>query len=239
MNPLLHEIGSDARGLAAGAWRVLREKKLWLFVFACAVAAAGLAIFPRDVGIHHRLTDQRVESVRMFAQYTSKYGDYTTGTLIISIGLWIAGAVFGRRAWRTAALACLLAASCAGLLIAPARALTGRPRPNTDLPDAFTGPSLSKKYTSFPSGHAGTAFATATALAVAAPAVGGPALAGAALVGWSRMYTREHHLTDVIVGASIGVVFGMAFGAAARNRRNLQGLEGVASALRADEESGS
>ena len=68
-------------------------------------------------------------------------------------------------------------------------------------------------------------FGTATALAVAAPAVGIPALAGAALVGWSRMYVREHYLTDVIVGASIGTFFGLAFGMAARRRKNFQPLE--------------
>ena len=44
-------------------------------------------------------------------------------------------------------------------------------------------------------------------------------MAGAALVGWSRMYVREHYLTDVIVGASIGTFFGVVFGIVARRKR--------------------
>jgi membrane-associated phospholipid phosphatase len=225
MHPLIRESVAEARELVRGAFLVMREKRAWILAFVVAVAAVGLSTFPHDVNVHHWLTDQRVESIRMFAQYVSKWGDYTTGTFIIVAGLWIAGALFKRPAWRRAAIACLLAASCAGLLINPIRAVFGRPRPNTEVQDGFTGPNRSKKYHSFPSGHAGTSFGTATALAVAAPAIGVPALAGAALVGWSRMYVREHYLTDVLVGASIGTLFGVAFGIAARRRKNFQPLE--------------
>ena len=225
MHPLIRETGSEARALVVEAFRIVREKRVLVLASFLAVAAVAVSTFPRDVAVHHWLTDQRIESVRMFAQYVSKWGDYTTGTMILVVGLWVAGALFKRRTWRTAAVACLLAASFAGLLINPARAVGGRPRPNTEVQDGFTGPNLSKKYHSFPSGHSGTSFGTAAALAVAAPAVGIPALAGAALVGWSRMYVREHYLTDVVVGASIGTFFGLAFGFAARRRRFFQPLE--------------
>ena len=83
-------------------------------------------------------------------------------------------------------------------------------------------------YHSFPSGQLGTSFGTATALAVMVPAIGIPALAGAAVIGWSRMYVREHYLTDVIVGASLGVFFGWAFGITARRRRSFQPAENQA-----------
>jgi undecaprenyl-diphosphatase len=91
--------------------------------------------------------------------------------------------------------------------------------------DGFTGLNRSKKYNSFPSGHAATSMGTATALAVTVPEIGIPALAGAAVVCWSRMYVREHYLTDVIVGASVGTFFGLAFGMAARRRQIFQPLE--------------
>lgn len=225
MHPLVREMGIEARELTVSAFRLIWEKRGLVLLSTLAVAAVGVSTFPHDVRVHHWLTDQRVESVRMFAQYVSKWGDYTTGTFILVAGLWVAGAVFKRRTWRTASIACLLAASFAGLLINPGRSVFGRPRPNTEVQDGFTGLNLSRKYHSFPSGHSGTSFGTATALAVAVPAVGIPALAGAALVGWSRMYVREHYLTDVIVGASIGTFFGWAFGMAARRRKSFQGLE--------------
>lgn len=225
MHPLVREFGIEVRELTVSAFRFIWEKRGLVVVFALAVSAVGVSTFPYDVRVYHWLTDQRVESIRMFAQYASKWGDYTTGTFIVVAGLWVAGVVFKRRMWRTAAMACLLAASLAGLLINPGRSLFGRPRPNTEVQDGFTGLNLSRKYHSFPSGHSGTSFGTATALAVAAPAIGIPALVGATLVGWSRMYVREHYLTDVIVGASIGTFFGVAFGIAARRRRKFQGLE--------------
>jgi membrane-associated phospholipid phosphatase len=89
-----------------------------------------------------------------------------------------------------------------------------------EVKDGFTGPKFTKEFHSFPSAHSTTSFGTATALAVAAPAIGIPALAGAAAVGWSRMYVREHYLTDVVVGAGFGAFFGLAFGLAARITRS-------------------
>jgi undecaprenyl-diphosphatase len=59
---------------------------------------------------------------------------------------------------------------------------------------------------SFPSGHAASAFTAATALA------GGPltpALYGlAAMVAASRVYVRMHHASDVIAGAAVGLAMG-------------------------------
>ncbi|NJK92377.1 MAG: phosphatase PAP2 family protein [Blastochloris sp.] len=72
------------------------------------------------------------------------------------------------------------------------------------------------KYHGFPSGHAATAFGTATALAVYYPPVGIPVLAGAGLVGWSRMKLDRHFPNDIVVGGLIGIVYGLLLGSAAR-----------------------
>ena len=60
---------------------------------------------------------------------------------------------------------------------------------------------------SFPSGHAASAFTVATVLA------GGPAtplLFGlAAMVAASRVYVRMHHASDIIAGAALGVAMGV------------------------------
>ena len=219
MHPYLREIGMDGLDLTVSAFRLIREKRSLFLVFALALAAVALSTFPRDVNVYHWLTDQRSEPVRWVARRVSKWGDYPTGTLILGVGLWVAGFVFKRRTWRTNGLACLLAATIAGIAINPVRALAGRPRPSMEVKDEFTGLKFTKEYHSFPSAHSTTSFGTATALAVAAPAIGIPALAAAAAVGWSRMYVREHYLTDVIVGAGFGAFFGLAFGLAAQRRR--------------------
>ncbi len=62
---------------------------------------------------------------------------------------------------------------------------------------------------SFPSGHSATAFATATVLqSELGWKVGVPAYGAAAWVAASRMQAKRHYLSDVIAGATIGIMAG-------------------------------
>ena len=79
-----------------------------------------------------------------------------------------------------------------------------RPRPYVTYPDLRT-PRGPAPMDSFPSGHAATAFAGATAIALEQPAWAVPAYGWAALVGYSRMYTGVHYPSDVLAGAAVGV----------------------------------
>ena len=147
------------------------------------------------------------------------WGNYRTGSLIICAAILIAGIVCRRKTWQTAAIACLLSVTFAGLEADIPKSLLGRARPNSGLQDRFYGPSVEYKYQSFPSGHATTSSATAVALAVALPPVGVPALVGAAGVMWSRVRLGVHYPTDVWVGGWIGALNGLVFGLAARRLR--------------------
>jgi undecaprenyl-diphosphatase len=62
--------------------------------------------------------------------------------------------------------------------------------------------------TSFPSGHAGSAFAFASAVAKSWPPVAGPIQAMATLVAYSRVHTGVHYPGDVIVGSTVGSIVG-------------------------------
>jgi len=85
-----------------------------------------------------------------------------------------------------------------------------RIRPLLDEP-ARTGPlpwGLRRPVTSaFPSGHATAGFTTAVFLSRADP--GPPWYLIAGLVGFSRVYVRLHHTSDVVAGAALGVAFGL------------------------------
>ncbi|MEU4293568.1 phosphatase PAP2 family protein [Kribbella sp. NPDC026596] len=61
---------------------------------------------------------------------------------------------------------------------------------------------------SFPSGHSASAAAFAVAVGDVIPALG-PALRGAAsVVAFSRVYTGVHYPSDVLVGVTVGALFG-------------------------------
>jgi undecaprenyl-diphosphatase len=64
--------------------------------------------------------------------------------------------------------------------------------------------------TSFPSGHAATAAAAACALLIVAPTFA-PAWIGMAFVmAASRVYVGAHYPSDVLAGAGLGVLVGLA-----------------------------
>jgi membrane-associated phospholipid phosphatase len=121
--------------------------------------------------------------------------------------LWIASAgilaAAGGQSGRRAAVNSLasIAAASAGvnLVLKP---LSRRRRPDRRRHRVPTGRRVRMPTsTSFPSGHAASAFAFATGVATAAPRAALPLSAAAALVSYSRVHTGVHYPSDVIVGA--------------------------------------
>jgi membrane-associated phospholipid phosphatase len=108
----------------------------------------------------------------------------------------------------TATLSFFLASGSNAVL----KPLVDRTRP----PDAIgldavgSGPASA----SFPSGHAMSAFAVASAIAVLSPRLRWPVLAVAALIAFSRVYLGMHFWLDVLAGAALGTIVGasMAIG---------------------------
>ena len=64
--------------------------------------------------------------------------------------------------------------------------------------------------TSFPSGHAASAFAFASAVGDELPMLSPPLHALAAAVAYSRVHTGVHYPADVLVGSLLGLVVGNA-----------------------------
>ena len=63
---------------------------------------------------------------------------------------------------------------------------------------------------SFPAGHAATAFAGATLLSYLAPRLTPFFMLLAAAIGFSRVYAGVHYPSDVLGGAAIGLLVGAA-----------------------------
>jgi membrane-associated phospholipid phosphatase len=109
------------------------------------------------------------------------------------------------------------AVAVSGILVDLLKVIVGRPRPKLLFSAGayeFSWIGLSADHWSFPSGHAATAAALATALWCLWPQ---PVLfyaIGAALVAASRIVMGAHYLSDVVMGAFIGVLVTRALAAA-------------------------
>jgi undecaprenyl-diphosphatase len=98
-----------------------------------------------------------------------------------------------------------LAADGAGFLV---KDVVSRPRPFVAHPEIH--PLYVVHSSSFPAGHAATAFAGAAVLAYVARPAAPVLFSAAALIGFSRVYVGDHYPTDVLAGAALGVVVGLA-----------------------------
>lgn len=207
---------NEIKNLLAQAWHLAARRKYAILIFVLCVAALTVAIFPHDASWLSSLISTENSSAEDAARFLSLWGDFQTGTLMVVVLLLLGGKFLKKIHWQRVAIACLLAAILAGLTTNVISFATGRPRPYMNIKDGFYG--FEKDYThhSFPSGHSTTAFATATTLSVAYPPIAIPALAAAGAVAWSRLSLNRHYPTDILVGSSIGILFGILLGTAAR-----------------------
>lgn len=225
----------EAAAMLAGAGRAIRARALPFAALAAAGLLAAMALLPFDARLLHLLTDNDTRAMRDIARAISFWGDFLTGSLLLAAGLWLIGGIARalRRSgggggapaarpspWRAAALATLLASAAAGIAANCLRLTLGRPRPRAELPDGLYGPRIDHRYHAFPSGHSATAMGSAAALAVALPPAAAPAVGAALAVGWSRLYLKQHHPADVVAGFTFGAVAGIAFGLAARAKKD-------------------
>ena len=133
-------------------------------------------------------------------------------TFLASFLIWLmfAGLVFmwviDGRVKREQALHALLASLIAWSVTLMLKTLLPFPRPyvfSEALPLTITLPSDNS---SFPSTHAAVAFALATSVWIHNKKLGVRFIIMATLVGFGRILSNVHHLSDVWVGAAIGIM---------------------------------
>ena len=148
-----------------------------------------------------------------------------TAVLVVASAAWVKGPLFvvaaavrdvaHRRMLPLYAFITLVALGLTSLVTDQLKQLFDRPRPpygEDSIPSLVDIPTSA----SFPSGHASTSFAAAVALAVLVPKWRVPALGLAALVAFSRVYLGVHYTLDVLAGALLGAVIGLAVARAAQ-----------------------
>ncbi len=120
--------------------------------------------------------------------------------------------IWKNKLWSMKVLFIILSISASGLINVLVKWIAGRHRPINYFSNSLFGFSyfnLSHEATSFPSGHAVTAFCLATAVSILFPRAGIAAFVIAILIGMSRIILASHYLSDVIAGAGIGILSAM------------------------------
>ena len=131
-----------------------------------------------------------------------------TGMLFIALGVLMLLFKPTRRAGLSALCAMLIGLVVVNLTIKP---LVSRPRPWLAIED-FVSLVPEHDPNSFPSGHTNAAFAFALAVWACAPKkwMKAAAVVMAAVMGLSRLYVGVHFPSDVLAGAAIGSLCGLA-----------------------------
>jgi undecaprenyl-diphosphatase len=137
----------------------------------------------------------------------SNAANYSRLWLATAAAIAVMGGGRGRRAALQGVLAIALTSAVTNLILKP---LAGRQRPGRsgDHPRPESRRVRQPASRSFPSGHAASAFAFATAVGQAAPSVRMPLYMAAATVAYSRVHTGVHYPSDVAVGAVVGSLCG-------------------------------
>jgi membrane-associated phospholipid phosphatase len=158
-----------------------------------------------------------------------------TALFLLATAWWVKGCVFAsvgavmdaraRRWFPATALVAVVVGVLAELLAVGLKETFDRARPPED--EALSSLPGSP---SFPSGHAMTAFAVASAFAVLAPRARWPVLALAATIAFSRVYLGVHFWVDVLVGAALGAAVGMLVARAVRRAAARQARAGAGEA---------
>lgn len=129
------------------------------------------------------------------------------GAVWIALGLLLLCFRPTRKAGAAALLALVLGLVCTNLTLKP---LVSRPRPWLSLAELV--PLVAEHDpNSFPSGHTCAAFAACVAWFVTLPRKWGTvAVTAAVCMGLSRLYVGVHYPSDVLVGALVGSLCGLA-----------------------------
>jgi membrane-associated phospholipid phosphatase len=156
-----------------------------------------------DVAVYAAIAATPTPTLDVAFRRLSRAADHSKLWMAASAGMATRGGERERRAAVDGLTSVALTSAVVNLVLKPlgARRRPARARHRVPLARHVTMPGS----TSWPSGHAASAFAFATAAGVASPPAAVPLTTLAALVAYSRVHTGVHYPLDVIAGGVTGV----------------------------------
>ena len=213
---LIRSIWHDVRWSWQSTERFFNRCRYPMLLGLAAVLSIAIWILhPYDRTILDTIRDPETPKFDRLAGKVGQWGDFLSLNLLGVLLVWSAAAL-GRARWvQRVAVAALVSAILSGVACNVFRFTLGRARPHARVEDRFYGlPGVVKgwRYHGFPSGHTTTAVAGASTFGLAVGPAGAAVIALSGSVAWARMYKRQHYPTDVLVGAYLGLVYGLATG---------------------------
>lgn len=212
---------------------------LW-FLAALAAIAALIAFADRPINAWVAGLDGGfIEAYRAINQIGNSRWYLFSLPVVMAVALWLRERSGGETALVCSGIAGMAAFLWAAIAVSGIatnllKVAIGRARPKLWDQEAIYGLSpLTFDYDrqSFPSGHATTLFALATALGLLAPRLRIPLYALAALFGLTRVAVNAHYPSDIIAGAVVGTVMPLVL-ARGLARRGLMFREDAAGKIR-------
>lgn len=168
--------------------------------------SAGILMFTADKAAREMVLRNQKEAFKSFSKVMYPFGNRLPPVLLA--GLYATSLVTKNRRLEHVTLSATKSLAISTVVYTSSKALIRRQRPTrTDDPLNFVAPFTKKGFTSFPSGHANTAFSVATAFAMHykdVKWVPWVAYSLASLTALSRLYDDRHWVSDVLIGASVG-----------------------------------
>lgn len=156
-----------------------------------------------DTAVYAAIAASETPSIDVAMRALSRAADHSKLWVAVAAVLALLGGPSGRLAARKGLVSLGIASGFANLVAKP---LSARRRPAREEAEELARRHVQMpRSSSFPSGHAASAFAFATGAADAQPMLSAPLWALATLVGYSRVHTGVHYPADVLAGAFIGV----------------------------------
>jgi len=156
-----------------------------------------------DRAVYDAVADTPTPRLDRLMVSVSNAANYSRLWLATAAAVAALGGARGRRAACQGVLAIALTSAVTNLVL---KTLARRQRParSDNQPVADSRRVRRPVSTSFPSGHAASAFAFASAMGQALPSIRVPALVAAGTVAYSRVHTGVHYPSDVVIGAVVG-----------------------------------
>lgn len=184
-----------------------------LSIMAVVLAVAGFVWWDQPVleAVRSGAGQSWVETARFF----SRYGDFpfllAGGVIALAISLRLRAVN-----WSRIFTAMILGGILAGLASNATKLATGRVRPRVEHTEhGWYGPkhedrwvSLRHDFQSFPSSHAACSFGFFFPLFLSRRLIGGVGMLAAAAIAWSRVQLNAHHISDIAIGALLGMIAG-------------------------------